>query len=605
MSNIFNFRPKDTESLNSDFLRDADDTVEFDLSGREVQIGDVPQHFLLTKTPDPVVRDWSNQELANIYRVKKLLDAAGVPNTLERGITDEGDPWCIFCTMPGDVFIHLCRVDGRYTLDSPNLRSPITGVDFADLIAEFSAGALAAAPTKDSRRIIKLQRNGKVFLHPSALLAALIWSIYINSEDLVMLAPEEGAPGLGADDSIQLINETALAPLSDSEATSVAQFMDAPLLPDQIIGARLADAATLRADTERDGTMFRDFAGKSAMVASAMPVAVGLSSIAIAFGIMSETFFDPASDTDMAALDLPTSEDTDDTLVTDQLKSDDSTRNAKFDLVAVLQTVLDHAPTTDVAPSALSVEIGADIDLSTLLSSILALPGPADVAINLASDLHENWGDETVDPVYFSEDPVSEQETAANDGETTKTNTARQDALVETADISITSTPPDTAFDFASVLDFTASLADAFKTFDFGGVKVQATFDIANIVPSIDAGAGTTPTASEPTITDLLFTGMEDPADTIDLGALSGGTSEQGFDAMDVNARAFIQHLMSLSRVGEVEIIQTSNELVLIDFDALSGAGQETHSMGWTLADGNTVYTIGLKEDFLEFDLIA
>lgn len=599
MSNIFNFRPKKAEPLDSDFLKDADDTVEFDLIGREAGTEELPQHFLRDDLPCPVLQDWSNQELANIYRVKKLLDAAGVPNTLERGITDEGDPWCIFCTHGGEVFIHLCRVDNLYTLDSPNLRNPITGFDFADLIAEFSAGALAKTPAASRSRVIQLQRNGKVFLHPSALLAALIWSIYINSEDLVMLAPEdEVGAGLGADDSINLLNEVVLAPLDAGEATAVTHFMDSPLTADQIISAR-------GAETERDGTMFRDFVGKSAMVASAAPIAVGLSSIAIAFGIMSENFFDPAADTEMAALDLPATEDSADTTVADQGGADASRNTAQFDLAAVLQSVFEHAPTPDVVPSALSTEIAADIDLSTLLSSILALPGPADVALSIAGGFQDSWADET--PVTFADKSGSEEKTASAEGKLDKAQTTRStttDTQIESADSGITASP-DAAFDLASVLDFTTAMADAFKTFDFGGVEIQATFDIASIAPPLPSNtADPAPSSTEPLISDLLNT-LTDPVDTIDLGGLANDAPEQIYDPLDVNARAFIQHLMNMSRAGDVEVIQTQSELILLDSEAILGAAGETMQMGWTLADGNTVYTIGMRTDYMEYDLIA
>jgi hypothetical protein len=598
MSNIFNFRPKKTEPLNSDFLKDADDTVEFDLIGREAGTDELPQHFLRDDLPCPVLHDWSNQELANIYRVKKLLDAAGVPNTLERGITDEGDPWCIFCTHGGEVFIHLCRVDNLYTLDSPNLRNPITGVDFADLIAEFSAGALAKTPAASRSRVIQLQRNGKVFLHPSALLAALIWSIYINSEDLVMLAPEdEAGAGLGADDSINLLNEVALAPLDAGEATAVAHFMDTPLTADQIISAR-------GAETERDGTMFRDFMGKSAMVASAAPIAVGLSSIAIAFGIMSESFFDPAADPEMAALDLPATEDSAEIAVAGQDSADASRNTAQFDLAAVLQSVLEQAPTPDVAPSALSTEIAADIDLSTLLSSILALPGPADVALSIAGGFQDSWADEA--PVAFADKPGSEDKTAGAEGKLDKAQTTRStttDTQIESADSGIT-TSPDAAFDLASVLDFTASMADAFKTFDFGGVQIQATFDIASLTTTSSSDTASDAPDLEPVISDLLNT-LTDPVDEIDMGGNISGVSDEIYKPLDINAHAFIQYMLGMSSTGEVEVVQTQNELLLMDFDALRASAADTVQMGWTLADGNTVYTIGMREDYVEYDLIA
>jgi hypothetical protein len=612
MTNIFNFRPKKAEPLNSDFLNESDDTVEFDLTGREVQMGDLPQHFLRADLPSPVMRDWSNQELANIYRVKKLLDAAGVPNTLERGVTDEGDPWCIFCTFSGDVFIHLCRVDGRYTLDSPNLRKPIGGLDFSDLIAEFSAGALAKSPTDGNRRVIQLQRNGKVFLHPSALLAALIWSIYINSEDLVMLAPQDSTGAPDADDNgIQLINEAAMAPLSDSEATAVAHFMDTPLTAGQILSARASESASLRMDDDRDTTMLRDFSSKSAMLANAGPIAVGLSAIAIAFGIMTENFFDPDSDTDLALLDQPVIDTVLDDLIPVEHDSNTAARSGQFDLAAVLQAVFDHVPTPDVAPSALSTEIAADIDLSTLLSSILALPRPADVALNLASGFHDSWVDEEPAPLLFADEALAEPKAATTDGDPTPVKTTRTttDGSIDTADItSISPTTSDTSFDFAWMLDFTNGLAEAFKTFNFGGVQIQATFDIASITNTSVGDASTAGPSSghEHSITELLINTLSDPGDTIELDDFSSdpGPMAQIYDPLDVNARAFIQHLMLMSKSGDVEVIQTHNELILLDSEAMDNSDQALQ-MGWILADGNTVYTIGMRADYMDFDLIA
>jgi len=414
----------------------------------------------------------------------------------------------------------------------------------------------------------------------------------------VMLAPEdEAGAGLGADDSINLLNEVALAPLDAGEATAVAHFMDTPLTADQIISAR-------GAETERDGTMFRDFMGKSAMVASAAPIAVGLSSIAIAFGIMSESFFDPAADPEMAALDLPATEDSAEIAVAGQDSADASRNTAQFDLAAVLQSVLEQAPTPDVAPSALSTEIAADIDLSTLLSSILALPGPADVALSIAGGFQDSWADEA--PVAFADKPGSEDKTASAEGKLDKAQTTRStttDTQIESADSGIT-TSPDAAFDLASVLDFTASMADAFKTFDFGGVQIQATFDIASLTTTSSSDTASDAPDLEPVISDLLNT-LTDPVDEIDMGGNTSGVSDEIYKPLDINAHAFIQYMLGMSSTGEVEVVQTQNELLLMDFDALRASAADTVQMGWTLADGNTVYTIGMREDYVEYDLIA
>lgn len=201
--------------------------------------------------------------------------------------------------------------------------------------------------------MIKLQRNGKVFLHPAALLAALIWSIYVESEDLVTLAPDpeqgpDGLAGLDPEEGIALLNEISLTPMGTDEATAVAQFMDITLQPDQIVGLRQAETA--RADEDRESAGFREFIGKSALIAAATPVAVGLSSIAIAFGLMRDSFSDPAFEPDSAALDLPLPEGG---LETGAAKADtpaDGAQQAHFDLAAVLQSVFEQTPAPDLPP---------------------------------------------------------------------------------------------------------------------------------------------------------------------------------------------------------------------------------------------------------------
>jgi hypothetical protein len=593
MTNIFDFRPKQMKSLNSDFLNDADDKVEFDLSGREVQAGDMSQHFA---RETPVIRDWSNQELANIYRVKKLLDTAGVPNTLERGITDEGDPWCIFCTFAGDVFIHLCRIDNRYILDSPNLKTPINGTSFADLIVKFSDGALGKSSGTSNRRVIQLHQNGKVLLHPSAMLAALIWSIYINSENLVILSPDDENHAPSVDDSIRLLNEASHSPLSDTEAASAAHFMEKHTLPDQTVGVRSSEAAALRMDGERDDTSMRDFSGKSTLLAATTPIAIGLSSIAIAFGIMSETFFDPALDADATLLDqLP--EDALEGTMPEGQETNANARNSQLDLAAVRLATPEQASDVILA-SDLSIEIAADSDLSALLSSTLVLPGPEDDTLNVTGGFLEDWVDENL---------VKQQDKAIHSAPVTlETSQTVTDENIKTKEIKL----PKITFDFSSILDFIEDDFQ-FQTFYFGGTHFYATFDITAAYTKRES-AEKTVSDGEFTVTDLILGVLsEQREDTIDTVEISGSEDLSNDDpsllykALDVNARAFIGYMIAMSRTGEVEVIRTENELVLLDSEAILSSANETLQMGWTLANGNTVYTIGMRDDYMDYDLIA
>ena len=130
-------------------------------------------------------RDWTNQELAELYRVESILAQSNVPITTMRGTTDEGDPWFVFCDAHGDVFVHLCRIDGNYVLDGPSLSSVLEGDSFRSLVNQFASVVRAQAP---SGNIVALRpgANGTVVrLHPTVMLAALVWCFYLASEHVV------------------------------------------------------------------------------------------------------------------------------------------------------------------------------------------------------------------------------------------------------------------------------------------------------------------------------------------------------------------------------------------------------------------------------------
>jgi hypothetical protein len=100
----------------------------------------------------------------------------------------------------------------------------------------------------------------------------------------------------------------------------------------------------------------------------------------------------------------------------------------------------------------------------------------------------------------------------------------------------------------------------------------------------------------------------EDTIDTVEISGsedLSNDDPSLLYKALDNNARAFIEYMMTMSRAGEVEVIQTKTELVLLDSEAILSSANETLQMGWTLANGHTVYTIGMRNDYMDFDLIA
>jgi CTP:molybdopterin cytidylyltransferase MocA len=164
-------------------------------------------------------RDWSNQELSDIYRAVASLGQAGILVHMDRGQTDEGDPWLVLCRLDGEVFIHFCRLDGRYLLDSPALGRPLRGHSFAELIDLFiTQASKAAAPN------VVAFRASKVFLHPAALLTILVWSLYVWSSDTTHVEAGELDNGdlLGGLSPHALLAAEKLAAQSDAEASPPA-----------------------------------------------------------------------------------------------------------------------------------------------------------------------------------------------------------------------------------------------------------------------------------------------------------------------------------------------------------------------------------------------
>lgn len=605
MTNIFDFRSKKKKAApDSGFLKDADDTVKFGPCGRDVTLTGAPHGRLLPHPPFHC-RDWNNQELANIYRVKKLLDAAGVHNSLERGLTDEGDPWCVFCTATGDVFIHLCKIDGRYVLDSPNLRAPISGRDFADLIAAFSMGALrrtTRASENGRRRVINLQPNGKIFLHPAVLLAALIWSIYLNSEELVMFAPEEGDTG-GADelDQVALVNEAAQAPLSAEEEAEAALFMQpTALTAEHPAGARSSEDL-------REGLSWKETALKSAAMLAPAPIAVGLSSIAIALGLMNEGHFRAETEIESAGLDIGhREEESEGSEISNGAKAG-ADRPHQVDLAALLEATFDHATPEGAVRADLEADLEADVSPGLLLPAALLQPQLTDFVLELAAVTEDSWIEEDAAP-----------KTSGSPGDLVGTTSQRsekapeaksQEKVAEAVELAPpTAPPPAPSFDYASLFSLKSSFNANFKTFDIAGITVEATFDIEKtdlLTSDLIKSPSVAETIQDRTAAD---SGLSEE-DSIDLAGAASDRYEPAslalspFELIDLKAQRFINFM--LSREEDLEIFAFNQELVLIDFAAFQGSPGETYSKSWSLADGGVVSTVGLRADFVEFDLIA
>lgn len=131
------------------------------------------------------VRDWTQDELAQFYRVEWALGQAGISVETERGLSDEGDPWFAFCKAnDGDVVIHIAREGPVYVLAGVLSGGVQRGRDFASLVEQL----LAQHPAKSIDR----RNRGNVIMHPATMLALLVSIAILQSGGESKAAGEDG-----------------------------------------------------------------------------------------------------------------------------------------------------------------------------------------------------------------------------------------------------------------------------------------------------------------------------------------------------------------------------------------------------------------------------
>ncbi len=122
------------------------------------------------------IRDWTQQELAQFFRVEWALGQAGISVESDRGISDEGDPWFAFCRAgDGEVIIHIAREGQVYILAGFLSDRIQRGRDFNELVERL----LAEHPAKT------LDKRGEsnVIMHPATMLALLVLIAFMNSSE--------------------------------------------------------------------------------------------------------------------------------------------------------------------------------------------------------------------------------------------------------------------------------------------------------------------------------------------------------------------------------------------------------------------------------------
>lgn len=569
MANILKFPEEPVRTKRQSFLQDGNDTLDFDDHKRANDYTfPLPTKESFRSFSRLAAKDWSNQELADLFRVKRLLDAAGVANEIDRGMTDEGDPWFLYCDVNGEVFIHLCRIDGVYVLDSPNLSRPLRGSDFNALIEEFTnRKANSAATTPDTRRVVNLDRNGKVFLHPSTMLAALVWTLFLASEELVAILPEEGS---GAQSSEVSHDPVPVSGIDDQDTViDPLQFVrqDHEILPDSAkpsgpMAQYLRDMEALSDDKLGQNTY-----------------AIGLSVVAISLGLVSETEARNAETMTFESLlamisgqdDAP-AEGT--SLLGDFGLTQGGTEEFFESLTQFLNTfalagrdnkVVSHSESDEHH----GVDLTGRIETSTNINETQA-------SIRL----------------HLQEQP-RDARPSADHGDATLNSESLQVTLAEQTNASIEAN------------DQMGQMLSKFGLMSTSGnVEINAreyVFDNNTVFATFNVNTRELETAAD------LITGAlekEKPTESVlHLGLANSSGQHKHFKTYDNEAYQFITFLLSKER--DLEMIATTNELILLDLEIFDANAKDTFAISWSLDNGDVISAIGLRSDYDFHDVMV
>lgn len=550
MAKILTFRNKGDAPSGQNFLTDGNQTLSFRMTeDGGFSLGDIAHTDLPSLFPD-LKKDWSNQELADLFRVRQLLGAANVPVETDRGVTDEGDPWFVFCHANGEVFIHMCRIDGLYVLDSPNVLRPLRGADFNALISDFTNQAIPARSSEEDpkRRVIRLERGGKVRLHPSAMLAALIWTLFLASEELVLLTGEEPET-----DSDTLLNFDGMFAVKSTTDTAIDLLID-ETHPDwtQMVRDGTVDADHIQHDSP---SQMRELQHQQGLTAQTNGYSLGLSTIAIAMGFMSETV-----------------------LLNNQRKVLEGLKELGFSdyrsdaQQAAEHEIAEHAIDTNIL-TMLAEFLGLD-DLQNKIEMASAQPDTVNVA--LEADLSHLTADVIDEAMIFKSKAPSQAHIRdkADISEKTAPTGAQDDierslaaANGDDALVNETDTLP------ASLSQIIQTWQPLMEEFKLGHTTIKANFNINEF----DGFA--------------LF-------ELIDTSTTERSTSVREFDTLALRLIEFLE-----AKDGDIGFIELDDEVIMIDRTAVTGG--QTEYIQWEAADGRTISFIGLAADFEQFDMIA
>ena len=131
--------------------------------------------FAKATSPEPPPRNWTTQEIAELYRVCEHLGQAGIRVLVDTGLSDENEPWAVFeqCET-GDVVVHVARIDGELLISNGISGQVYRGASFRALTDQMLADAPLALP--------RFGHDSNVVMHPRVVLTAFVAATVVLAE---------------------------------------------------------------------------------------------------------------------------------------------------------------------------------------------------------------------------------------------------------------------------------------------------------------------------------------------------------------------------------------------------------------------------------------
>ncbi|MDX2290130.1 MAG: hypothetical protein NW217_15090 [Hyphomicrobiaceae bacterium] len=214
-------------------------------------------------------RRWTNQDLAELYRISETLRRAGVDIDTEQGQTDEGDPWYCFCNRrTGDVLLHIAQVQDGYIAEIALLDRTLEANSFSDIVSQFLHAYPIVLPPASR------DTAARVWMHPASGLAALVFTIYMLNDMVRPVSMSDDGSLVIDGQSSEVVTDDALEK-GPAELAMREQLKAARLDPSSwggenfraaALAAALAIAAVVIDDRHADLADLLDHAGLSKLL---------------------------------------------------------------------------------------------------------------------------------------------------------------------------------------------------------------------------------------------------------------------------------------------------------------------------------------------------